>query len=87
MLVSDIHFKNLDIEEIDWSSIRENVLQINPLLVEAIDTVHSPKKPAFFKARYPYGAKIVEKGRFFLPLKKRGELLSVQESLTLYKNQ
>jgi hypothetical protein len=79
MATPNIHFKDLEVEEVNWSHVRESVFQLNPLLAEAIDTINPQKKHTFFKARYSYGEKIVEKGRFSLPLKKRGELLSAQD--------
>jgi len=69
---------DLDLEEISWSSIREDVLAINSSLTEVIDDLYPGKKYTFYRAKYSYGAKIVDKGQFYLP-KKDKTLLSIND--------
>ncbi|HVV67626.1 MAG TPA: hypothetical protein VHE99_01110 [Gammaproteobacteria bacterium] len=73
-----IHMDDLNVEEVNWSSVRERILAINPSLAEAIDDMSPGPKHTFFIARYPYGAKIVDKGKFALPLKSK-ELVSLSD--------
>ncbi len=72
-------YKDLDIEQVTWASIRERVLRLNPNLAEVIDEINPSKKHPFFIASYPYGAKIVDSGCFYLPLK-QGDLVSSLDS-------
>jgi hypothetical protein len=70
-------FNELNIEELAWSQVRDEVHTKNLALAEAIDDMNTSKL-TFYKARYPYGAKIVDKGRFYLPTK-TGKLIYVED--------
>lgn len=62
------NYKDLVIEEVCWDRVRERVLSINSSLAEAIDDISPGKEYTFFIAKYPYGSRIVDRGKFYLPL-------------------
>ena len=57
------------VERVSWTSISQDVASINGEFAEAVDLLLKDIKstPSIFRARYPYGGLIVDKGQFRPP--------------------
>lgn len=60
---------NFALEEISWDKIAGEVSVANQEFAEMLNGFTTTQKLSVFKASYPYGAKILEKSIFNLPLK------------------
>lgn len=69
----------LNLEEVKWSDIRDDLYKINPELTQKCDYIHMYNKCPIFKVKYPYGLLIVKNGEFFLPTLDR-QLISIQNT-------
>ena len=59
--------KELALQELTWKKVRASVKQVNPKLFEVIEQLSPDDSYTFFKAAYPYGSEILQKGKLFLP--------------------
>ena len=66
------------IEEISWEKARGFVSPLNSQLTSAIDTVSPDKKHSFFRVRYPFGSKILNKAKLQIPNSK-GEIVPIDD--------
>ncbi|MBY0377200.1 MAG: hypothetical protein K2Q33_01385, partial [Gammaproteobacteria bacterium] len=66
--------KELQIEEVSWSDISNNIRAINKPLYEEISGLQLNKKHKLYKARYRYGDQILSKGGLGLPVKGGGTI-------------
>jgi len=57
----------LAIEKLLWKDVRDDLNKVNPTLVEIIDQISPSDDMCFYKAIYPYGALVLEKGLLNLP--------------------
>lgn len=55
------------IKRVYWQDVRKNVAKVNPELVAIIDALDPGKEFPLYLAKYLYGDKIVDEGRFFVP--------------------
>lgn len=62
----------LDLEQVFWEDVREEVLLLNPELAEICDEINPGKKYPLIKLHYPWGSNIIEQGKLFLPTKDKG---------------
>ncbi|MCL5260156.1 MAG: hypothetical protein M1561_00515 [Gammaproteobacteria bacterium] len=60
--------EKLLLEELSWHAVEAEIGAVNSRFAELIRKLNPPKSLTVFKARYPYGAKILEDGVFNLPL-------------------
>jgi hypothetical protein len=58
---------NLSFEEITWDDCRADFQRLVPDVFQAIEKMNPGKKHRLFRARYPFGATIIEQGRFRIP--------------------
>ncbi len=61
--------QTLDLDELNWSEARLLLLPLAPDLVKIIDALAPDASYTLYKARYPFGAKIIDKTDCYLPLK------------------
>src|SRR3989339_524956 len=66
------------IEELTWHDVKDEVASVNPKLAEILNQLKPGKGLTLFKAKYPFGAKILENGIFYLPAKD-GSVVSVYD--------
>lgn len=71
--------KQPHIEEVKWSTIRDEVALIDSKLATIIDLTKPSNKHTFIKARYPFGAKILHEGKLHLPTE-AGKVVSIDHS-------
>ncbi len=69
-----------NLEELKWSSVRDEVYKINPELAEKCDAINNHDKYPLFKISYPYGASIVHNGEFCLPTED-GRVISIKDDI------
>ena len=55
------------VEEVTWSEVRNTVSNTCKELASIIDDISPGKEFTLLKVRYPFSAKILENGEFFLP--------------------
>lgn len=67
-MIKTKHGDYLDVEELSWEKARDILVKHNPDLVHIIDEISPGNEYKLYRARYPYGAKIVDKTESFLPL-------------------
>ncbi len=60
---------SFNLVEVTWEFIREEVAATNHELYEVIELLSPDKKLTLFKARYPFGAHIIDNGILNLPHK------------------
>jgi hypothetical protein len=70
---------NIAIEECLWKDIEALVIMYEPELAAIINELDPSKNFPLFKIKYPFGAKIFEKGIFYLPTDS-GETVSVNDA-------
>lgn len=82
--------KNLMLEILTWKDVRDQAKKVNPELTTVIDEFAPDDEFEIVKARYPFGALLLNEGSFFLPdvashqegvLKKVKELLSYANNI------
>lgn len=73
--------KIIDIEELTWDKTRSLLKNIAPELVTIIDKIAPSNEYTFFRAKYPFGTKIINKEQTFLPLKDGSTISFNDESL------
>ncbi len=56
-----------NVQEVSWCDVRDEVNLVNSELANICDQINPDKTFFLYKIRYPYGAKIVDKGCFNLP--------------------
>jgi hypothetical protein len=61
--------QTLDIDELSWNEARLLLLPLAPDLVKIIDQLAPSAAHKLYRARYPFGAKIIDKKNCYLPLK------------------
>lgn len=66
-------------EKLQWKTVREEVLSVNPTLGKIIDEIDPPANYALFKCRYPYGTEALKKGKLYLP-NERQEMVPLTDS-------
>jgi hypothetical protein len=59
----------LDVEVLYWDQARLILNKMDPELVKIIDELSPSKDYRFYKAKYPFGTKILDKNLSYLPLK------------------
>ena len=59
----------INIQELTWEDVRASIKKLNKELFAVVEALSPSKKFSFIKARYPYGATIVNNGVLHLPLK------------------
>lgn len=64
---SKIEELRFSLEEVTWGEVRETVFKHNQELAEICDRINPDKKYPLFRIKYPYGAKIVDRGIFNIP--------------------
>ncbi len=69
--------KRYNVEELSWSSIREDVVNTNSALAKIIDQINPTKELSFLKISYPYGSEIFKNGSFYLP-NSSGQLVPIE---------
>lgn len=69
---------DLNLEEVTWSDIRDEIYKINRDLAEKCDQSNTYNQHTLFKISYPYGTSIVNEGVFHLPTKD-GRLVSIKD--------
>lgn len=67
------------IEKLTWKQARNDVIKANPQLAQEIDQLDPGDEYLLIKARYPFGATILDKGILYLPGKDQ-QLLSIDNS-------
>ena len=50
-----------------WDEVRDEVVAANPSLAASVDELDPTSKYPLYSVKYPYGAKILDKGAFYLP--------------------
>ncbi len=68
------------IEELYWQDARDDIVAVNPDLAKVIDNMDPSKEYTLFRVRYPFGALILDEGRFLLPLV-NGNIVSIDDPL------
>lgn len=61
------HKHKATIEKVSWKEVRDDVIKVNQRLGEIIDKLSPDDSFSLFKARYPFGSKIVDMGVLQLP--------------------
>ena len=56
----------LDLKLTDWKAIRSRVKAVNTEFAELVDQVNPDSSYRLYVAKYPFGAQILENGKFFL---------------------
>lgn len=69
----------LNLEEVKWDDISDDVYKINPKLAQKCDYVNMHNKCPIYKVKYPYGLPIVKDGEFYLPTL-NGETISIKDA-------
>ena len=54
-------------KKVEWSEVRDRLIPSSPKLVDIIDDISPGKEYPLYIARYSFGDKIVDKGRFVVP--------------------
>ncbi len=65
-------------EEVTWEQIRTTIKEKNQELYEIIENINPNQELTFIKASYPFGAKIIDHGKLYLPTN-TGKNLSIQD--------
>ena len=60
--------KNSSVEVICWRDIKHTVQTLAPDLYEGIESIDGVDQFSLVRARYPFGADIVKRGRFYVPV-------------------
>lgn len=68
----------LNLEEVEWSNISDDVYKINPQLAQKCDYINMHNKCSIFKVKYPYGLPIIKDGEFYLPTLD-GRIISIKD--------
>lgn len=68
-----------DLQVVRWNQIKQDVYRVNQTLAELCDRVAANKDYHLYKIRYPYGALIVDNGTFYLPTKRPGFPISIND--------
>lgn len=55
------------LEKVTWSKVRKDVHKVNPELATIIDEINPGEELPFYRAKYPFGATILDKGQFSPP--------------------
>jgi hypothetical protein len=69
----------LNITEVTWKEVENQVKLINPEFALICSKVSSNKNYSLFKIKYPYGSKIVDKGVFNLPVVDSSKVVSLND--------
>lgn len=64
-------------EKITWKEVREAVWQVNPSFAQMVDAVTPEGELALYKARYPFGSRIVDGSQIYSPYKD-GSLIALE---------
>lgn len=67
------------ISELTWQDVKANVLALNPVLHDILDTLDPGKQYTVFKAKYLYGDQILQSGKLYIPDNK-GNIVSLESS-------
>src|SRR3990167_2540566 len=70
---------DFNIQELTWSQVRTDVKQADDVLFDIIEQLNPDKTMAFVKARYPYGALIIDAATLHLP-HKSGKSIPIHEA-------
>ncbi len=70
----------LNLEEVTWSDISDEVYKINPTLAQKCDYVYMHHKCPLFKVKYHYGVPIIRYGEFYLPTLD-GRVVSIKDQI------
>lgn len=62
-------YKDLNVVKVEWKDIRQDMLSANKDFAELVDAWDLPQNFSLYKASYPYGQKISNKGKLNLPTK------------------
>ena len=68
-----------NLEELSWAQVRSDLKKLAPALCDIIDSLGPNKHLTLIKARYPYGAKIIENNKLYLP-HKTGESIAIDKA-------
>ncbi len=68
----------LDLQELVWQEARPLLLSLVPDLVAIIDQLSPDADFKLYKARYPFGARVIDKTHFYLPLS-NGEVIDLND--------
>lgn len=71
--------KDFNIQELTWDVVRNDIKKVNPTLYEIIESLSPNNKLTLIKARYPYGASIINVGKLHLP-HKSGQSISIDDA-------
>lgn len=71
----------IDVEEITWKQASELLRPIAPELTAIIDRISPSDEYTLFRAKYPFGVKVIDKHKTFLPLKDSGLISFNNKSL------
>ncbi len=69
-----------NMQELSWDQVRLDLKKLTPALCEVIDSLNPGKHLTLIKARYPYGAKIIEDNKLHLP-HKTGESIAIDKAM------
>lgn len=58
--------ESFEFKETYWADVRDEVYKLNPELARICDEISPGKEYPLLRLKYPYGAKIVDKGEFYL---------------------
>jgi hypothetical protein len=67
------------VEELLWADVRKSIHLLNPEFAQICDQISPDQQYPLYKLRYPYGARIVDTGEFYLPTVD-GELISIKDN-------
>lgn len=62
--------------KVKWQDVRKTVNSVNPSLAKTIDRLDPNETFPLYKVSYPYGATIVNKGLFYIPLE-NGDIVPI----------
>ncbi|MCC8368658.1 MAG: hypothetical protein LN573_01030 [Rickettsia endosymbiont of Oxypoda opaca] len=68
----------LNLEEVEWSDVRDDMYTVNPELAKKCDHINTYKKCSIFKIKYAYGLPIIKDGEFYLPTL-NGKTISIKD--------
>lgn len=74
-----LNSKNNNFSKLAWSDVREEVHGVNPELAILIDELELSPEYAIYKAIYPYGSEILQKGKMHFP-NEHGNLIPLTNS-------
>ena len=66
--------KKIALEELNLNDLVKALIEINPEFAGLVEELMGDEEYTFYKASYPFGARIIEKGKFYLPFVEGGSI-------------